>query len=411
MRILLLCTGFAPEPTGAGPLNTEMATTLAARGHDVTVATTFPHFPQWAKAADYRGRHLATEDHRGVRVRRSECYVPSTPTPKRRIAYDSLVSASIAVNAVRAPRPDVVMAVCTPLQLGLGAALLARRWKVPFVFHVQDLIPDSAVELDMLSNGRAIRLANTLADAVYRRANLITVIGPTMADAIERRGIARDRIEQLPNWVDTTWLVPGSPGTPFRAEIGATADDFVVGYVGNIGFKQRMATVIEAAAQFTDPTVRFSIVGEGSDLPAVRDRAQQLGVTNVDFKPVLGRERLPEMLATPDVLVLHQAANVVDMVVPSKLLTYAAAGRPVILAGHPRSAGSLFVEASGGGLVVPPEDPVALAAAITELRDDPARRAAMGAAGRAHVVAHYDVRTVLDRAEALLAQTVAAGTG
>lgn len=412
MRVLLLCTGFAPEPSGAAPLNTELAVGLASRGHEVTVATTFPHFPEWHKSASYRGRHLVTEHVDGVVVLRSEGYFPSPPTPLKRITYDTIVSTSIVANAARSPRPDVIMAVCTPLQLGLGAALLARRWNVPFVFHVQDLVPESAVELGMLQRKSAIAVADRMAAVAYRRAALITVIGPTFAAAIERRGVDPAKIEYLPNWVDSTSLVPGTRATAFRAQAGLTGDDFLVGYVGNMGFKQHMVTVVEAAGLLTDdPRIRFSLIGDGSDLASVKARIGDLGLGNVDLGAAVPRDRLPEILASADLLVVHQAAAVKDMVVPSKLLTYAAAGRPVLFAGHPRSAGALFVEESGGGVVIAPEDPRAMARAIEELRRDPERRRAMGAAGRAHVEGHHDIDAVLRRAEDLLRGLVDTGGG
>ena len=406
MKVLVFCTGYYPEATGAGPFNTDLCTYLVEQGHEVTAVVGFPHFPEWKKAEAYRGVHFQRETHHGVQLIRVPMYVPAYPTPLHRIAYDSsyFVSALIA-GGLFGGAPDVMLAVCTPLQAGAVAMLLGFARRRPFVFHLQDLLPESAVALGMLRQGAAIKAARTLASIIYARSTRISVIGHAFIDALERTGVPAEKLVYLPNWVDTDWVRPLPRMNDFRRQVGAGEDDFVVEYVGNFGFKQQMETVVEAARRLAGQRqIKFVLVGDGSRKQAAVDAAHEANLDNVAFLGVQGRARLPEMLAASDLLVLHQRTEVVDMVVPSKLLTYAAAGRPILLAGVPESEGAKFVADADAGLVIPPEDPEAFAAAIVSLQADAAGRERMGMNGRQYVEANFNRERVLTRAETLLVE-------
>jgi colanic acid biosynthesis glycosyl transferase WcaI len=404
VKVLVLCAAYHPEVTALGPFNTDLCAYLATQGHVVTAVVGFPHYPEWRKADEYRGVIFARETHRGVNLVRVPMYIPRRPTPLRRIAYDTSYAASaLAAGAVFGGSPDVIVAMCSPLQAGATAALLGFMRRAPFVFHLQDLLPEGAIALGMLSNRAAIALAEGLARVIYGRADRISAIGGGFLEALERRGVPRSKLVYLPNWVDSGWIRPQARMNAFRARCGASEDDFLVGYVGNFGFKQQMETVVEAARVLRDRReIRFVLVGDGAQKAKAAARAQDAQLENVVFLGVQPRDDLPEMLAAMDIHLLHERNEVVDMVVPSKLLTYAASGRAILFAGVDESEGAKFVVDAGAGAVIAPEDPELLAEAIVAMQANPAEREQFAQNGRRYVEVHFDRDRILARAEALL---------
>lgn len=404
MRVLMLVGSFFPEITATAPFNTDLAAYLVDRGHEVKVVSHFANYPQWRKHPQYRGKLATTEEIRGAKVRRLVTYIPRVPTTLKRIAFDTSFGAAAVVGALsfRSFRPDVIFSVCSPLQAGVAAAILKRLWGVPFVFHLQDLLPNSATDLNMLRSAKAVEMAHRMADFVYKRAAVTSAIGHGFLDALRKRGVPENRLEYFPNWVDPSWVKPGDRDTSLRRSLGIGLQDLLILYVGNLGFKQGMITVVEAAHLLReDRHLRFVIVGEGSDLGRVKERSAELGAP-VEFLGVQPPSLLPEMLASGDILLLHQKREVVDMVVPSKLLTYSSAARPVLFAGAERSEGANYVRASGGGIIVAPEEPVLFADGVRTLANNPLLREELGTRSRAFVAKNFARDIVLEQAEAML---------
>lgn len=409
MRILFLGVQYEPEIMALAPFNTEMCRHLREQGHEVTAVVGFPSYPHWEVDEEYRGRWFAEEDHDGVRVLRVWQYVPATPTALRRILFDTTFAITAVLASLRLRRPDVILATCSPLQLGASAAVLGALWRRPFVFHLQDLLPESATEIGMVTNSRVVALTRRIADAIYARATTVSAIGHGILDALRRRAVPEEKLAYLPNWTDLErFSVPDEDVSAWRARHGIPADAFVVMYIGNFGFKQDMSTVVRAAALLADrPDVRVVLVGHGSDHQQVAALAGELDLPNLHLLPVQPPEDLTTMAAAADVFVLHQKQQVVDMVVPSKLLTYGAAGKPTVLAGNVDSAGAHFVKEAGAGPVVEAESPESLAAAIRGLQDDPEARRLYGENARRHVEDNFARPRVLQRLDEVLAAAAA----
>ena len=409
MRILFLGVQFEPEIMALAPFNTEMCRHLQEQGHDVTAVVGFPSYPQWTVHEPYRGRWFAREDHDGVRVLRVWQYVPSTPTALRRILFDTTFAVTSVLASLWLKRPDVIIATCSPLQLGASAALLGAVWRRPFVFHLQDLLPESATEIGLVTNSRIVAMTGRLADAVYARATTVSAIGHGILDALRRRGVDEGKLAYLPNWTDLDrFHVDGQGGVAWRTAHGIAADAFVVMYIGNFGFKQDMSTVVRAAALLVDrPEIEVVLVGDGSDHRHVAALAEELHLPNLQLLPVQPAEDLPAMAAAADVFVLHQKPQVVDMVVPSKLLTYGAAGKPTVLAGNADSEGAHFVDKAGAGPVVEAQSPQALADAIRALQDDPQARHRYGANARRYVEENFTHPRVLQRLDEIVTAAAA----
>jgi colanic acid biosynthesis glycosyl transferase WcaI len=401
VRFLVYGINYRPESVGIAPFTAGLSEGLAGRGHAVTAVTALPYYPAWRIEPPYAGRLGMEEVLGGVRVLRTWLYVPRRVTTAGRILHELSFVLLSALRLARAGRPDLLVVVSPPLLLGLVAAAASRLWRVPFVLHVKDLQPDAASDLGMLGRSLLGRLALRALFAVerfiYRRAALVATLTEGMRRRIVEKGLPEGKVEVLPDWVDGSRFPPLPRSNAFR-ERHRLGDRFVVLHAGNMGLKQGLEAVLDAAARLRDePDVVFLLVGDGAARPALERRAEAMRLPNVRFLPLQPEEAVPEMLAAADLCLVVQKASVSDIVMPSKLLTLLGAGRPVVATAREGTEVARAVRESGGGVVVPPEDSVALAEAVLVLRADPARLAAMGEGARRYALSRWGRDAVLPR--------------
>jgi colanic acid biosynthesis glycosyl transferase WcaI len=403
MRLHLFSYNYAPEPTGIPYYNTELATWLARRARwEVTVYTGIPHYPWWRVPAEYQGKRYwsgrGDEVMSGVRVQRVPHYVPTAPVSgRKRMALDAtwLLSAWLRTFVARR-RPHVILLVAPPFLSGLLGMALRWRWRVPVVYHVQDLQVDAAIDLGML-NARLAGALGWLERLVLPRMDLVTTVSPGMGKRLQRKAPVRRPVELFPNWTDTARMRPVS-GQEVRAEWGVAPDELVVAYSGNLGKKQGLDVLLRAFALLERrPEARFVLAGEGAERDALEALASELGLSRLRFLPLAPQERLAEFLCAADVHCIPQRQAMTDLAMPSKLLNIMAVARPVVATADPASYLGRFVRASGCGLVVDTGSADALAGGIAQLLDDPALRERCGVAGRRFVAAHLSIERVLGR--------------
>ncbi|CAN5910356.1 WcaI family glycosyltransferase [soil metagenome] len=391
MNLLVLCPHFAPDVAPTGEVMTQITHQLAARGHRVHVVTSLPWYEHHAIDAGWGGqvvRHTDTEWGRVTRVH-------PFPTEKddiraRALAFTGFTALSGLTGLATRGRPDAVLAMSPPLTLGAAGWAAARAHGVPFVFNIQDVFPDVAVELGAIVNPRVIALASWLERETYRRADAVTVLSEDLranvADKIARyRPPADDpaKVRVIPNFIDTDWIRPGRRENAYRRQYGLTGQTVVM-YAGNVGLSQSLDLVLAAAAHLAhDPEVAFVINGGGTARPALERAAAGLG--NVQFVDMQPKGRLPEVVAAADIQVVPLRAGLARSSVPSKLYTVLASGRPVVASVDPGTEVARTVESAGAGIAVPPDDPEAFTKAIERLVVAPGEAQAMGAAGRRFV--------------------------
>jgi colanic acid biosynthesis glycosyl transferase WcaI len=392
LHILLVTSAYAPERTGTAPLNTELCEYLAARGHRVSVATPFPHYPEWKVFPAYRGKLWQREKLNGVTIFRSYAYVPSRRTTMRRILYDTSVGLFSSLRGLAIGHVDLVLAVSPPLQAGLAGCFLAWLKGTPLLLDLHDLVPDLAIAVGMLRNPLAIKMARLLEKFIYGRSDRILVISEKFVPNLAGKGVAKSKISFLPLWVDSELISPGDRNGPFRKTHNIGEAQTVVLYTGNMGAKQNLENVLEAAGRLrTHQEVLFLFVGDGSEKKRLQEYAHDKALSNVRFLPLLPPQQrglLPEMLAAADVLVLNQSARIVDTVIPSKLFTYMAAGRPIVAAVNQSSQAAACIRKAGSGIAVEAENPAALAEAILQLKEDRELAERLGQQGRLFVEEH-----------------------
>lgn len=411
-HVVVVGINYAPEPTGIAPYTRGMAEYLAAHASSVTVLTGMPHYPNWRVAPEYRFRFRTRESVEyepvsgmpvGLMVRRLRHYVPARQSALTRAAYEMTFMAN-AWSAGLNPRPDLVIAVTPSLGGAVAGARLAERHGARLLVVVQDLMARAASESGIAGGGRAAAATASLERYALRRADRVAVVSGSFRSAVEQYGVPDDRISLLRNW---THISP-SPMSPAEARsiLGWPVDEFTVVHTGNIGLKQDLGNLVSAAQLCLDePGIRFAVVGEGSQRSHVESRAT--GLPNIAFVDPLDAVRYPLALAAADVLLLNERSSVGDMSLPSKLTSYLCAGRPVLAAVNPNGASAKELQRTGGaGLIVQAGDPLRLAAAVKELRDDAHRRATMSRAGQAYSIAHLGRDAAMRRLEAVVAHTL-----
>ena len=405
MRILYLSQYFPPEVGATQTRAYEMARGLAQAGHRVTMVAEVPNHPSGIIPPAYRGKWFERSDLDGIDVLRVWVRASPVKSFRSRMAfYLTFMANGALVGALQARGPfDVVYATSPPLFV--GGAGLALHWlkRTPFVFEVRDLWPESAVVLGELRSPRAIALATRLEELCYNRASRVVVVTEGIRQRLLARGQAAEKLVLIPNGANTELFQPQPElGAEFRQQHSLRPDDFVVVYAGIHGIAQGLETVLHAAQVLRDQgNIRFVMVGEGPVKLELQQLRADLGLDNVLMLPEQPRTSMPAVLSAADVaLVPLRKVELFEHAVPSKLFDAWACGCPVLLSidGEARRV----LEAANGGMFVPPEDPPALAQAISQLAKVPDRGRSLGANGRRFTVERYSRQAQARQLEQLL---------
>jgi colanic acid biosynthesis glycosyl transferase WcaI len=396
LKILIYSANFAPEPTGIGKYSGEMAEWLASHGHDVRVVCSLPYYPQWKIDPAFAGRGFRQHSWRNVSVWRAPIWVPAEPSGIKRVLH--LLSFAICSLPLMARqifwRPDLVVTVapafvCAPTGWLVARLAGARAW-----LHLQDFEVDLAFNMGLLRSRFVRGVVLRLERFMLRRFDQVSSISARMVQLLQRKGVDQERTQYFPNWVDVGRVSPHLSGDRYRKELGIAAGSIVVLFSGSMGEKQGLMAIPAAAAKLAArKDIVFVVSGDGVMKPAVQSAACSL--PNVRFLPLQPIERLGELLCLADIHLLPQNADATDLVLPSKLSGMLASGRPVITMSE--NVTELHDVVSRCGLVVPPEDITALAAAIVTLADDAPTRRDLGKRARAYAEHHFEIDLVMGR--------------
>jgi glycosyltransferase involved in cell wall biosynthesis len=394
MKIVILSQWYPPEPQS---VVSDLAETLAAEGHDVTVLTGFPNFPSGRLYPGYTLKFVQRETWNGIPLVR----VPLIPyhgrSPILRVLnLASFCAAAMLIGPWFVRRPDLIHAIQPPTTC-LPAWVLSRMWRVPFTYEVQDLWPDTLRATGMVSASRALRFVEGYCKWAYRKAAAIRVISEGFRRVLLDRGVPASKVHFLPNWVDTERYRPldGSAAHPVW---NTDRPAFRIVYAGNMGLAQGLDNLLQAAARMPDVSeVRFVLIGDGVEADALRARAAQLQLSNVEFVSFRQPEEMPAILAAADAVLLHLKQDpLFSVTIPHKLLTYLAVGKPILACAEGEPAA--IVTTAHAGIACPPGDPAALAAAATSLAAlAPAQRTEMGRNGRVYACDRFERTAVVSR--------------
>ena len=382
MKILFIAHYFQPEPGFFFGL--PFAEELTRRGHQVEILTGFPNYPEGKIYPEYRQRWRQIEVINGIRITRVPLYPSHDRSPlKRIISYTSLSCSQALVGLFCRFQADVAYVCQGPATIGLPALLFKYRKKIPFIYHIQDLWPDSLNATGMFHSTSGIKLLHYWCREIYRRAGHIVVITPGMKQILIERGVPADRITLIYNWCDEQHLLADETLKDDFTQKLLAPEYFNILYAGNIGTAQRLDTVIQAAELLRqEKKIRFILVGDGIAKNELEEQVREKRLENVLYHPRVSLEAAGKLLQASNVVLTHLRRDpLFDITIPSKIQAYLASGKPILAAiGH--DAGML-VKTAGAGFSIEPEDPSAMAkAALTLSQMTPEELATMGKRGQ-----------------------------
>lgn len=396
MRILFLGLNFWPEPTGIGKYSGEMVNYLQEAGHQVTVITTPPYYPQWKVQPPYSShKGFWRETWHGAEVIRCPLYVPTSVSVLKRIVHllsFRVTSRAMVIRELK-KKPDLVFAVA-PTLFAAPLANLNKKTAPLSWLHIQDFELDAALNLGILQRIPFLEhAARKWEEKVYQHFDVVSTISHAMEKRLQAKNVEKEKIRFFPNWINTQEIFPMQGRNRIREALKINADELVLLYSGSIGQKQGAEGLIEVARLLKDQQkLHFVICGEGPEKSRLVDSSA--GMKNVHFMPLQPANLLNELLNAADIHLLPQRAGAADLVMPSKLLGMLASGRPVIATCQSES--ELYKIVEQVGVATPPEDIKALAEAILSLASDPLLRQSLGSKGREFVCQNFSQRQVLE---------------
>ena len=389
MNILFLTDNFPPETNAPATRTYEHARNWVAAGHRVTVLANVPNFPTGKVFPGYRNKLWQREAMDGIRVVRVWTYVTANEGFfGRSLDYFSFGVTSV-VGGLFLPIPDVIVATSPQIFTALGGCILAWIKRRPFVFELRDLWPDSILAVGAMRDGPLLRMLRRLEYGLYRRAAKIVSVTHAFKRILVANGIPQEKIAVIRNGVDLKAFVPGPKPVELARRLGL-GGKFVAAYVGTIGMAHGLGALLSAAERLRDRRdLAFVLVGAGAERTRLEEDAKRRGLGNVIFVGPVDKEEVKQYWRLCDVaLVLLKDAPIFRHVIPSKIFEAMGTGRPIIL-GVSGESQELLKEA-GAGIAISPENPQALAEAVTKLMDNPALCRDMGAAGRKFVERKFD---------------------
>lgn len=390
-----------PELVGIGKFTGEMAMHFSQEGHDVRVVTAPPYYPAWRIGKGYSAwayKKEIIESERSINVYRCPLWIPRKLSGlKRLIHLASFTVSSLPVMLYHVTwKPDVVLAVEPPFFCSYQSWLVARLCGATSWLHIQDFEIDAALDLGILKVAWAKRMIYGVEKWILRRFDRVSTISGRMLERLDTKGVAPVKQFLFANWVDTNQIKPLERESPFRSKLGIRSDEIVALYSGNMGEKQGLETVIEAARSCSRTMpIRFVLCGQGAAYARLRVLAE--GLKNIIWMPLQPAERLNDLLNLADIHLLPQRADAADLVMPSKLTGIMASGRPVVATAN--ECTEVWSVVQGHGITVAPGDDRAFGAAVSALAKDPARRALLGAEARKYAVEHLGKEQVLQAFE------------
>lgn len=409
MKLQILGINYAPENISTAVYTTGLAQEMARRGHVVNVVTAQPYYPAWQILKGWPRFWYRVEANAGGVRRVVHCplFVPRQPKAKSRLVhYASFALSSLPPMLWRGvrDRPDVIFVVAPSLVSALTGWAVARLTGAKLWLHIQDFEVEAAFAIGAFTpESRIGRAAQKFERWLLRKFDRISTISDPMLAKLRDKGVPDAKIIELRNWANIARVSVVQGRSPLRDDLGIETE-YVAYYSGNVAAKQGLEIIPDAArilAHRTDLT--FVICGEGAFLAELKARAA--GLPNIRFLPLQPLEKLSDALGMADVHLLPQIAGVADLVLPSKLTNMLASGRPVVATALPETA--LGREVAGAGVLTPPGDVQAFATAITDLLDDPARRAQLGAQARLFAVERWDMTSTLTQLERQLGALIA----
>ncbi|MFT6735027.1 MAG: colanic acid biosynthesis glycosyl transferase WcaI [Polaribacter sp.] len=337
MKILLYSINFSPELTGIGKYNGEMVDELLKNGVNLDIVTAPPYYPEWQLNPKFKNR-WSKKVTPSLTIYRNPIYIPANLSTLKRLLHLCSFALSTVPSLVRQLRlkHDIIMLVQPTLFCAPATLLFCKLTGAKSIMHIQDYELDAMFGLGMMKEGKVARLAKSIECWLMKRFDAVSTISLSMIENAVVKGVNKGKIIYFPNWSDTNFVTPESKGNILKQQWGFEEQDKVILYAGNIGKKQGLEIVIEAAKHFeNDKNIKFTFVGAGAHVDVLKTLVMELGLTNVYFFPLQPWERVPEMLALAHIHLVIQKKGAADAVLPSKLTNILSAGGHALVTAEP----------------------------------------------------------------------------
>ncbi|EHI1798463.1 TPA: colanic acid biosynthesis fucosyltransferase WcaI [Salmonella enterica subsp. enterica] len=373
MKILVYGINYSPELTGIGKYTGEMVAWMAQEGHEVRVITAPPYYPQWKVGERYSAWRYRREEGEAT-VWRCPLYVPKQPSTLKRLLHlgSFALSSFFPLMAQRRWKPDRIIGVVPTLFCTPGMRLLATLSGARTVLHIQDYEVDAMLGLGMAGKGKrgsVARLATAFERSALRNVDNVSTISRSMMNKAREKGVAAEKILFFPNWSEVARFqdVNDADVTALRQQLGLPEGKKIVLYSGNIGEKQGLEKVIDAAERLRDRPLIFAIVGQGGGKARLENMARERGLANIKFLPLQPYDALPALLKMGDCHLVVQKCGAADAVLPSKLTNILAVGGNAVITAEPHiELGQLCARYPGIAVCVEPESTDALVNGISQ---------------------------------------------
>jgi colanic acid biosynthesis glycosyl transferase WcaI len=411
VNILVLHQHFAPETVGTSTRAVEIVEYLVQQGHQVTVVTGVPSHPSTIRNGEVSRRQPARETIHGADVHRVWAFGSTGPDVfwRRMLTYASFMVFGGLKALFISGKYDVLVAI-SPLPNGVAGWLVSKMRGIPLMFDVCDIWPDCAVAVGMMKQPLLVRVAFWLEKHIYAASARIGVVTRGFTENLVAKGVPREKIVLLPDWVDPDLYDPAKIDRDEARRKYELEGRFVVSFLGNFGLLMGLEAILETArlVQEQDKNVLFLFVGKGAALPMMEDKIRNDKLENVKIIPYRPREEVPAMLQASDVLIVtYMKSDLTMITVPSKIYEYLSIARPIV-AGVSGVVGEILRDADAA-LISPTRGPKELADASIQLKNDPARGDEMGRSGRQYAIDHFSFAKVAADYEATVKATGESG--
>lgn len=394
MEILLLHQYFLEEDDPGGSRWNEMTKTWVKEGHHVTVIAGMMHANGLEKRHEYKGKYFVEKQQGEVTVHRthvSESY--NKGFLGRLWGYFSFMFSSFWAGLFRVKgKFDVVLVTSPPLFVGASGYLISRLKRVPMVFEVRDLWPESAIDTGVLTNTWIIKLSYWFENFIYRKSSLINVLTPAFYNTLkDRKKVPEEKLIMIPNAADFSLseeVLKEFDRELFRKE-SKLDGKFVITYVGAHGVANHLQQILYAGKELEDTNVLFLLIGQGMEKEKLKQKANEINVNNVRFlDPVPKREVFKYIIASEMGASVLKKADTFKTVYSNKTFDYFSCKKPVIMAidGVSRE----LVETARAGSYVEPENTSAYSRVIRGYLSDPEKLETEGENGYRYARENFD---------------------
>jgi glycosyltransferase involved in cell wall biosynthesis len=389
IRILFITPYFPPEIGAPQTRIYEQAVRLGKKGNIVSVLTTFPNYPSGIVPKEWKRHFFWKGTDQGVGVYRFWTYATPNSGFFRRILSQLSFGLLACIAALRLPSVDVIIVESPPLFSGIAANVVSWLKRAPYVFHVSDLWPETAIQLGVLRNPILIWLSRHVELLSYRRAAMILAVTGGIRHSIAGE-VGPAKVVTLPNAVDTDFFRPGADGVDLRENLGIPGEKFLVLYAGTLGLGQQLDAALEAAGLFQNECskVHFVFAGDGAEKETLQRKTTEMKLSNVSFVAPYSKACMPQLLKAADcVLISLRDVPIFQAALPTKLFEALACARPVVLAAAGEA--EALVKESAAGYIARPGNPQSIHDAIVKMQLHPNEAEEMGTRGREYMLAHF----------------------